>query len=215
MHIAGRKFKMKKIIRKVWTVIFFFLYSVDMRIANFCWDLVIYQSSISANFLFNDVLSDLDFKQLVWFWKHVDPLQIKRIYHIIRHTDLTYSITRSSKFTWFTKTLVNWTNIHDLQPLSIKWYCNYDFPFNIYLVTLWVIIFSANSKTIQNLKINNLKRYFPLKFQRFRIALLHHPWLALLILEIQFFKFCSLSFRCFDLNLTHQALDLYIFFWAF
>ena len=68
MHIAGRKFKMKKIIRKVWiTATFVFPCSVDMRIANFCWDLVIYQSSISANFLFNDVLSDLDFKWLVWF----------------------------------------------------------------------------------------------------------------------------------------------------
>ena len=58
------------------------------------------------------------------------------------------------KFIWFWKVLVKLANIYDLQPLSVKWYCNYDKGFwwpsasISYLVTPWVILFSANRKSI-------------------------------------------------------------------
>ena len=91
------------------------------------------------------------------------------------------------------RSLAKLVNIYDFQPLSVKWPCNHDRGSEglLYhsLITLWVILFSANSKSIQNWNPKPII-FLPLKFQSFRIAAMYIH----LIFQTQIFKFCQLKF---------------------
>ena len=70
----------------------------------------------------------LTFKWLMWFWNSLLALanqkDVTGMYNL-RSFQLDLTI-HSTTFTWFWKDSLKLANIHDLQPLSVNWYCNLD-----------------------------------------------------------------------------------------
>ena len=149
----------------------------------------------------------LTFVWLIWFYKSFLALcKLKGCKTYVQFDILLIrsDSTQQEVFERFWKAPVKLANVYDLQPLSVndiafiveelKVFCI------IYIVTIWVINFSGNSKIIHNWKqkliIWNeislpLKLFLNFKFWYFWIAVyIHSSFFGLFVCTIQIFKFC-------------------------